>query len=646
MNLERVASLKPHTHRRLSFAATVVFTILALTTSLYLRFEGHMWGALSPEETVLPLFCLVATRFFAYRLCGLLDTRWRYTSTTEALSIAEAHALSSIGLIAFLSLVHLPPLPRSVLLGECLLSILFVFTGRLTIRAMSERIFCSEAINPEQRREVLIIGAGVSGHLFARTILAQPRLNYAPVGFLDDSPALARTRVHGIPVLGPLSLLGSVISQHHQIAAVIVAIPGLSSLRIAELKSVCDRFHLPLKHLQSYEEIACADPFEPKTRLTVEEVLNRDVQITVDPRIYSHLYGRTVLITGAGGSIGSELVRQVLTFSPRQLILLDKSEYNLYAIDQEIKSIAPEVEKVLVLGTILDEKRLERTFSIYHPEVVIHAAAYKHVPLLEANCYEAFTNNIIGTRNLLRCAKEWGAHQFILISSDKAVDPSSVMGATKRIKELMVGDVNNRFVSGGDHDEHLRTSVVRFGNVINSSGSVIPLFKKQILAGSPLTVTHPDMERYFMSIREAVRLVLTAGTLGQDGEIFLLDMGKPMKIVDVAKKLRALYGRRDLPIIFSGLREGEKLSEVLFSTSETQSPTEFDKVFAVRSRYQTPRNVYDWVEAMTEHLSEMSDSEIGAAIHRFVVEANSALPEGAPERAVPVAWDERSHQVM
>ena len=646
MDLQRVASLEPRAHRRLSFAATAVFTILALTMSLYLRFEGHLFGALRPEEIVLSLLCLIATRFFSYQLCGLLDTRWRYTSTTEALSIAEAHALSSIGLIAFLSLVHLPPLPKSVLVGECLLSVLFVFSGRITVRAMSERIFFSDSSKPEQRREILVIGAGVSGHLFARTILGQPRLNYVLVGFLDDSPALARTRVHGIPVLGTLSALSSVLTEQHHITAVIVAIPGISSIKMAELKSVCDRFHVPLKHLQSYEEIACADPFEPRTRLTIEEVLSRDVQVTVDPRIYSHIYGRIVLITGAGGSIGSEIVRQVLTFSPRQLILLDKSEYNLYAIDQEIKSIAPEVEKVVVLGTIVDEKRLERTFSRYHPEMIIHAAAYKHVPLLEANCYEAFTNNIIGTRNLLRCAKEWGAHQFILISSDKAVDPSSVMGATKRIKELMVGDVNNHFSSGGDHDEHLHTAVVRFGNVINSSGSVIPLFKKQILAGSPLTVTHPDMERYFMSIREAVRLVLTAGTLGQDGEIFLLDMGKPMKIVDVAKKIRALYGRRDLPIIFSGLREGEKLSEVLYSNSETQSPTEFEKVFSVHSRYRTPRNVYDWVDAMAEHLSEMSDSEIGAAIHRFVVEANSSHEDYADKRLLPVVWNERLHQVM
>jgi FlaA1/EpsC-like NDP-sugar epimerase len=440
-------------------------------------------------------------------------------------------------------------------------------------------------------------------------------------------------------------LLDSVLQQNPRIAAVILAIPNLSSLKLDELRQICSSHQVPMKQLQTYEEIACADPFEPKTKLTVEEILERDIKVTDNPLIFAQIHDKTVLVTGAGGSIGSELVRQVLSFLPRQLILFDKSEYNLYAIEQELRRVEPTVQKIVVLGSVVDDKRLESVFSRYHPEIVFHAAAYKHVPLLESNCYEAFVNNIIGTRNLVRSAKRWGTDRFILISSDKAVDPSSVMGATKRIKELMVGDANNRYHAKGERGHHLHTAVVRFGNVINSSGSVIPLFKQQILAGQPLTVTHPDMDRYFMSIREAVQLVLMAGILGHDGEIFLLDMGKPIKIVDVAKKLRALYGRRDIPIVFTGLREGEKLSEVLYSTTETRHPTEFGKVFSVHSRYHTSQNVFDWVEQLSSHLYDLDDEDIGREIHQFVANANSE--QITPTSGyLPALWDESLQPVL
>jgi len=639
MKLEQVGSITPHTHHRLSLGATAVITVAALTTSLYLRFEGHYFS-LFTREVAMTLALLFTTRALTYRLYDLLHTRWRYTSPPEAIAISKAHLASSLPLIFPLPYFALPLLPHSVVIGECLLSILFVFGSRLSIRALSEHIFSSTSPHHAARREVLVIGAGVSGHLFVRTILSQPRLNFVPIGFLDDAPALSRSKVHQIPVMGQLSLLDSVLRQHPQIAAVIVAIPALSSLKLEELKDICDSHHIRLKQLQSYEEIACADPFEPKTKLTVEEVLERDIRVTDDPLIFAEIHDKTVLITGAGGSIGSELVRQVLSFSPARLILLDKSEYNLYAIDQEVKRVAPEVEKIMVLGTVVDGKRLDKIFALYQPDIVFHAAAYKHVPLLETNCYEAFINNIIGTRNLVRCAKRWGAERFILISSDKAVDPSSVMGATKRIKELMVKDANDRYHGKGQSSSHLHTAVVRFGNVINSSGSVIPLFKQQILAGQPLTVTHPEMDRYFMSIREAVQLVLTAGILGHDGEIFLLDMGKPLKIVEVAKRLRALYGRRDLPIVFTGLREGEKLSEVLYSTAETRQPTEFGKVFSVHSGWHTSQSVYDWVEDISKKIDDMSDPEIAAAIHQFVTDVNTELSQPQVQY-LPAIWDER-----
>lgn len=639
MALEQMTFMAPRTHRQLSLSATALITTAALFTSLYLRLEDGFIPHVT-TEMLTTLILLMVTRLIAYYWYELVHTRWRYTSPSEVITISKAHLVSSLPLIAPLSFVPIPLLPQPVIVGECLLSILFVCGSRVSIRALSDHLFSTTSPLHAPRRDILVIGAGVSGHLFVRTILSQPRLNFVPIGFLDDSPALSRCKVHTIPVLGPLSLLDSVLSQNPSVAAVIIAIPNLSSLKLDELKHICATHELPLKHLHSYEEIACADPFEPKTKLTVEEVLERDIKVTDNPVIFAQIHEKTVLITGAGGSIGSELVRQVLSFLPRKLILFDKCEYNLYAIEQEIRRVEPTVEKIFVLGSVVDDKRLESIFSRYHPEILFHAAAYKHVPLLESNCYEAFVNNIIGTRNLIRSAKRWGTDRFILISSDKAVDPSSVMGATKRIKELMLGDANNRYNSRGERGHHLHTAVVRFGNVINSSGSVIPLFKRQILSGQPLTVTHPDMDRYFMSIREAVQLVLTAGILGHDGEIFLLDMGKPIRIVDVAKKLRALYGRRDLPIVFTGLREGEKLSEVLYSTTETRHPTEFEKVFSVHSRYNTSQNVFDWVENLSNHLYDLDDEEIGSEIHQFVANANSEQIIPIPNY-LPALRDER-----
>ena len=616
-------------HRSLAVTHALLVTGASLFMALLIRFDGVVAGHVSFGTFVVPLTILVLCRLIAYRYYSINAVRWRYTSTYEVPRITKAHLLSSLLLLGFSFFLRTHQLPRSVIIGECAISVMVAAALRLSVRLYAEWDNGGRAKDPELLREIVVIGGGTSGHLFVKTVLSQPRLAYRPVAILDDEAKLHGTNLAGVPITGSISDLRRTLIERPRVCAVVVAIPSLSTLKLQELQAVCDSLHLPLKQLQTFEEIACRDGLEPKTKLSVEEVLNRGVALTKEPEVLKQIEGKVVLITGAGGSIGSELVRQVVSYGPSKVILVDQSEYNLYAIEQEMRHLAAKVQKVFFLANIVNMKRLSQAFLRHRPQLVFHAAAYKHVPLLEANCYEAFLNNVIGSRNLIECAKTYGVERFVLISSDKAVDPSSVMGATKRIKELMVGQANSHY----SHKtgtlpvtrRNMNTSVVRFGNVINSSGSVIPLFKRQILEGKPLTVTHPRMDRYFMSIREAVRLVLSAGTLADQGEIYLLDMGKPIKIVDVAKKLLALYGRRDLPIVFTGLREGEKLSEVLYSTTETQSTTEFDKVFVVRPVSEITADVYGWVKQIEERLDSMSDAEISTAIHNFIKRMNGTL---------------------
>ncbi len=593
-------------------AINIAIVTVSYLSALGLRFDFDFSVALA-RSWVLPLLLLLAFRVTAYAYWNINQGRWRYSSTKDLMSLLKAHFVSSALLTASIFLFQISVFPRSVIFIEFGLSVLLSGGLRLLTRLASERLVEISRLATKNDREVLVLGAGDSGHLLIKTLLAHRRLGYKPIGVLDDSEWLVSSSVFGVPVLGSIANLESMIASHPRLAAVIVAIPSYSAERFASATEICERFGVALKRVQSFEDIACLDAGEQRTMLTVESVLHKDLVVEHETEVRSAIRGKRVLVTGAGGSIGGELVRQILQFDPLEVILLDNGEFNLFRAAREFSTDGKKSVCRFELGSICDEDRLVKVFAKYRPQLVYHAAAYKHVPLLEANVYEAFRNNIVGTRNLLRVSQATGVERFVLISTDKAVDPISIMGVSKRIAELLTQE------ACASSSGAFAAAAVRFGNVINSAGSVVPLFKEQILSGGPITVTHPDMERYFMSIREAVRLVLTAGTLSDSGEVYILDMGKPIKIVDLAKKMLALYGRRDIPIVFTGVRPGEKLTEILSTDSEVRGATRFKKVSKlVTSRELSLNHAFDWVETLEARAGVLDERTLIAEMKAFV----------------------------
>lgn len=483
-------------------------------------------------------------------------------------------------------------------------------------RLLSERYLGHGLFSGGSSRDVIVLGGGDSGHLLVKQLLALKKFSYRPISVLDDNERLQKTSVHGVPIVGTLANLEGILKDMTSISAVICAIPSLSDTRIKQLTSVCKSQNVPFKRLQSFEDIACLDVDTSAKQLSIETVLQKEVSFEHEEAIKNKLCGKTILVTGAGGSIGSEIVRQLLLFEPKLLILLDNSEYNLFSIEREIKERAPDAAIKAIFASVRDEARLNQIFESNRPDFVYHAAALKHVPLMESNATEAFKSNILGTRNVLFAASQYGTKQLVLISTDKAVDPESVMGATKKLCELITQEYSEKSA--------LNASIVRFGNVINSTGSVVPTFKAQIMAGGPLTITHPDMERYFMSISEAVRLVLTAGALA-DGGLYVLDMGRKVKILDLAKKMRALYGRRDIPIVVTGLRPGERLTELLTAPGEVTIPTKFARVRKIHNTREQNLDVWSWTASIEENLAKLTDYEVKESILGFCRSAVESL---------------------
>ncbi len=604
----------------------LLVTVVSYFCSLGLRFDFDSSELFRIDRLALPLAILLVLRTGFYIYFRLNQGYWRHVSTHELVELTKAHFASSSCFALLILALRIPSYPRSVFAIEFAVSLLLAGGVRFAVRLWCERHLPKSLLfGSLEDREVVILGAGDSGHVLVKNLLAHRKFSYRPVLILDDSPRLWGTSVHGIPVTGSLSELHAVLETNKRVTAVIVAIPSFSTVRLRDLEQTCRRFEVPLKRVQSFEDLACLDAASIQTSLSIEAMLEKEVLVDHEEQIRSALTGKRVLITGAGGSIGSEIARQVISFQPRSVTLLDHSEVNLYHIEREIKGSCPCVETRFVLGSICNQERLSQLFREIMPEVVFHAAAYKHVPLIEDNPHEAFINNVCGTRNLLAVSATSGVKRFVLISTDKAVDPSSIMGCSKRLTELLVQHAQ-QLRGSSPVGTSLSTAIVRFGNVINSAGSVIPLFREQILSGGPVTVTHPEMERYFMSIREAVRLVLTAGTLGENGEIYILDMGQPIKIVDVARKMLALYGRREIEIIFTGLRPGEKLNETLVGEKETIAGTSFRKVRRVQTSSSWDESILTWVDRLEGELPTLTNAEIATLLRNAAHEVPGFMP--------------------
>jgi FlaA1/EpsC-like NDP-sugar epimerase len=519
----------------------------------------------------LKLIILILFRQFS----GLLS----FFSTPDIIRLGTSVTIGS-SLIIFLRLINfgitIPP--RGVILIDYILTLMFLVGFRVMCRIYRERFQLQVASKYRQQsaHKVGIIGAGEVGAQLAKELLNKRGLGKLPVAFFDDDPHKKGMRIYNIPVIGnPECLEDSRLN--FGLEGVVIAIPGASARRKAEVIKLMQKLHLPFTTVPSLEQLATDQVKVSQLRnIEIADLLNR-LPVEVDKtNINSLIHNKVIMVTGAGGSIGSEICRQIATFNPQRLLLVDQSEVQLFQIEQELidRGIG-EVLKPLVVD-ILDEDRLYNLFGRFKPEIIFHAAAHKHVPMMEAQPSEAIKNNSFGTALLAKISLQFNVGYFVMVSTDKAINPTNVMGASKRLAEMYVQAL------AAENSGKTKFMAVRFGNVLGSSGSVIPTFKKQIASGGPVKVTHPDVTRYFMTIPEAVGLVLQTAVIGQGGEIFVLDMGNPIKIVDLAKQLIELSGlipEEDIDIEFVGLRPGEKLFEELQHNDENTKPTEHDKIF-------------------------------------------------------------------
>jgi len=606
---------------RQRLALIILFHVMIWVSSLAfaycVRFDFYLPDILANQRGWLVFILYLASRLAAFFYWHLEEISWRHFSTRDLPKIVKAHLAATICLAAFLVLAQIPHFPRSVIILHTIFSIIGCIAAPLCARLLFESLNARLAkVSNTLKREILIIGAGESGHLLVKTMQVRRQLAYQPIGILDDNPSMRGRNVFGVDVIGRVSELRELLIANPKIAAVILAIPSLSKSRVKEIEDACQSLEVPLKRLQSFEDIALTDlDSNAPTTTSIESVLQRDDTVSNETEVRSFITNKNIAITGAGGSIGSELVRQILNFNPKSLTLIDSNEFHMFKIQREISGTKIDIPKNYCVASIVDEARIGNIFSEHKPQIVFHAAAYKHVPLMEENPYEAVLNNVVGTRNLLRSCVVNSVDHFVFISTDKAVNSCSVMGHSKRIGELLV----QAFVAEAKkRPKPMTAAVVRFGNVINSNGSVVPLFKEQILSGGPVTVTHPEMRRFFMSIREAVRLVMAAGTIGRDGEVFLLDMGSPVKIEDVAKKMLALYGRRDIKIEYSGIRPGERLFEELTGPDEKTHPTSLAKVNRVTAPAVERHSVMQWVADIEKRVITMSGDEVRSAMVEYL----------------------------
>ncbi len=513
---------------------------------------------------------------------GLARQSWHKVGVRDLMRLAQTAALSVLSLLAVAYII--PPvasIPRSVPIIDGVLGLLVLGGARLSVRLFHEYYTAERAGAGSQR--VLIVGAGEAGTMIVREMLRHPEAGLVPVAYLDDDPNKIGSSSVGIPVVGPISDLSSAV-RGLGIDEVLIAIPSAPGSVIRHIVDLARQARVKHRIIPGvYDILSGRASISQLRQVNLEDLLRRE-PVLLDSRVIAgYLEGRTILITGAGGSIGSEIARQVIRFSPQQLILLDRSENSLYMFQHELQRHFPNTRFTPVLADIQRSAELKHIFERYRPQIVFHSAAHKHVPLLEHAPEEAVINNVGGTANLLAVAAEFDIERFVNISTDKAVRPSSVMGASKRVAEMLVQAAAQRAKPGQAFIS------VRFGNVLGSSGSVVLIFQEQIRRGGPLTVTHPDMTRYFMSVPEATQLVLQAAALGENGAIYILDMGEPVKIVDLAHDLIELSGLQpevDIAIEFTGPRPGEKLYEELIAADEGAVPSPHDKILTVRKHSQ------------------------------------------------------------
>jgi FlaA1/EpsC-like NDP-sugar epimerase len=607
----------------LIIAAHVVAFAAIYPLALLVRFDLHVPpGVWRSAIACLPL--VVGIKMAAFIALHSHRGWWRYATFADSIKLAQAATLGSVTLL-FLSRFSLTgsAIPRSVILIDWAAT--FIVIGGIRAGARLIRQDICQLIATKQPRRSLVVGTGDASVALVRELHDLPRLGFKVIGILDSDRSLRGSYLAGLKVVGSPDQLQRIASQY-RIETVLIPTPAVSPREVRSLVSACNRIGVKVQIVPGFDALLSGAVTLRPRDVDIHDLLYRDPVHLDGEAVGNFLRGRVILITGAAGSIGSELCRQVLAYQPGRLILLDHCENGLFHLKRELDSLASNAEVIPLIASITDAARLRSAFGEYRPDVILHAAAHKHVPLMESNPGEAIKNNVFGTRTLVDEAVRSGVGAFVMISTDKAVRPTSVMGACKRIAEMYVQSLTQRCST--------RLVTVRFGNVLGSNGSVIPLFQEQIRRGEPVTVTHPEMTRYFMTIPEAAQLVLQAGTLGRGGEIFVLDMGEPVKILDLANDLIRLSGQSEdeVEIVFTGLRPGEKLFEELYDAKEMQLRTPHPKIFRAQHHPCDPTRLIAQLEGLAAVVNSPAENVIDA-LKGIVPEYRGRQPGKEPSPA-------------
>ena len=621
-----LARLRPH-REALSLVVDGLLIAFAWNVTYLFRIGFDRWFEARPWYDTWVMLGVIATYLVLFALLKVPQSMWRFSGFGEVKRLTWACAGAGVACAAVVMGLQLYGVPRSVLALHPLVVLMSVCMVRIGYRMLYEHSRAQITGGDKEVRRALILGAGQAAKHLMAGIHQQ---GWIVMGMLDDDPAKQGARIAGVPVLGPLesvndrAVLGA--ATH-----LIIAMPGAASRQRRRAFELASTTGLPVLTVPSATELRAGDPDLARgvRDIEPEDLLGREPVKLDEHGIDLVLHGKTVLITGAGGSIGSELCRQVARYAPRRLVLVELSEFNLYTIEQELGQLFPGLELVRLICDVKDLAGLRRIFGTWTPHVVFHAAAYKHVPLMEQhNSWAALRNNTLGTYNAALAAGESCAERFVLISTDKAVNPTNVMGATKRAAEMVVSSLVGDFPG-------TRFMAVRFGNVLGSSGSVIPKFKEQIERGGPITVTHPEIIRYFMTIPEAARLVIQAAAIGESGQVLVLDMGEPVKIVDLARDMIRLSGHSvgDIRIEFTGLRPGEKLYEELLSDSDTTLPTSVARLrIAQLDDRSSSAQALTWLERVTAQGGALPDDDVRTALFEYVPEYREAVRQAQAGR--------------
>jgi FlaA1/EpsC-like NDP-sugar epimerase len=591
----------------IDIALWAVATLLAYSfrkpSLLYVGLSVNVWGYLLLSVAVM---AVVAWQYHLPR------QTWRRVGVMDLNVLARAVAVATLIIFACgFVLQSWLLLPRSVPILAGVLGLLLMAGVRVVARSANEQVR-RRGVGVQQR--VLIVGAGDAGSLIAREMQRHPEAGLLPIGFLDDEPSKARQRVVGLPVFGHIGDMLAV-AQREGAQEILIAVPSATGEFVRRVVDLAREAQLRYRIIPGVFEILSGDVSINQIRdVDLEDLLRRPAVKLNTQEIAEYLRNRVILVTGAGGSIGSEIVRQIVTFSPSMVLLFGRGENSIFNIQQEISRNWPEVKQVGLIGDVRDESRLRAVFDQYRPEVVFHAAAHKHVPLMEQTPSEAILNNVVGTKNVVDLCLTYGVVRLVNISTDKAVNPTSVMGASKRVAEMIVA-------AGAARARETQAFVsVRFGNVLGSRGSVVPTFMAQIRAGGPITVTHPEMVRYFMTIPEAARLVLQAGGLAENGKVYVLNMGDPVKISDLAHDVIRLSGAQNIDVVYSGVRPGEKLYEELLTTAEGTDATTHSEIFSAKLSRVNPQEIHDHLQVLCAHARHNDADAVRLDLARLIPE--------------------------